>query len=780
MKKLFIGALALTMFTACSQDEIVEQQQLSSAITFDGGFVNNATRAADDPSTKDGKNPLAAFDVWAFMNDTDGTVFVGEDVNKGESGWTYTNIQYWLPNNTYYFGALAPMNSANWSVDTNKATKNGIGNLTFTNVNGTEDLLYAAKIVETGNAITTDNPGKVKLEFNHLLSKVKFTFTNGFVNENNYLVVENIKMIAPGKGTINLGADAWWNDETSKKWELDETATTELEFGHMANAAKISAGETTECDFERLTIPASADQNYVVTFDVTLYNGNQVAYTRTLSTTIENAQLRIGYAYNFKATLNHKNIAETELLPIEFNVEAVRGWVDNIEYDGDSGTQLATKVASVATVVDLNAALATGATNFKLTGSINGTLNFGAVDGRSVSAPKNYTLDLNGNDIITEEDAIVIDNGATLTINGNGNVKTSEKGTDSGSAVWVKWGHVIINGGTYHVGKDDDATGRNDCIYVGWSSYASDAANRKSSVTIYNGTFSAEADPKGQSWVLNLNDAFAKQGSTITVYGGTFINFNPAEGNTENPNLNFVAPGYGVEKSDANFNVKALPALSISVAAGKELKLNSNAIITGTADVAGTLDGGEETKYTLFAEKEPTSNNGLIRPTGTATIKNLIIDGENKRAKGDKSLRAFYINVDGTYTIENVITKGTGYALNCGGEKAPTATLKVSNSTFEGWTSYSASVTATFDQVNFIRGNYFENSDQNGYFRPYGTTTLVGCEFALGYIIDFGSLAEGKTVTFKDCKYNGVELTAENIPAIWENYVVKSASVKFE
>ena len=107
MKKLFVCALAASMFTACSQDETISQQS-PMQISFDGAFVENATRAAD-PSTTTGS--IEAFDVWAFMDKTTGQVFVDEDVTKGEGGWSYKNIQYWLSNHTYYFGALAPMNS---------------------------------------------------------------------------------------------------------------------------------------------------------------------------------------------------------------------------------------------------------------------------------------------------------------------------------------------------------------------------------------------------------------------------------------------------------------------------------------------------------------------------------------------------------------------------------------------------------------------------------------------------------------------------------------------
>ena len=87
------------------------------AITFAGASVENATRGAVDPSTT--TNTIDAMDVWAFLNMRDGLVLSNEDVVKKNGAWTYTNVQYWIPGeqNTYYFAALAPMNSANWSLD---------------------------------------------------------------------------------------------------------------------------------------------------------------------------------------------------------------------------------------------------------------------------------------------------------------------------------------------------------------------------------------------------------------------------------------------------------------------------------------------------------------------------------------------------------------------------------------------------------------------------------------------------------------------------------------
>ena len=211
------------------------------------------------------------------------------------------------------------------------------------------------------------------------------------------------------------------------------------------------------------------------------------------------------------------------------------------------------------------------------------------------------------------------------------------------------------------------------------------------------------------------------------------------------------------------------------VAAGQTLTLTNNGVIVGTMNVAGTLDGANNV---LMTEAVPT-NNGMIRPTGTATIKNVTLDGKGRRTADDKSIRGFYINAGAEkVTIDNVKILNCGYALNVGGEAAPAALeLIVSNSTFEGWTSYTSTVNASFTKVNFTRGSYEKLVDdngnllKNGWLRPYGATVLTDCTFEEGYTIDLGSLV-GKTVKFVNCTYGTTAITAANINTLGfvENY----------
>ena len=317
MKKILVSALAAMTLVACMQEEIVTMSE-SNAISFQGAYVENATRAAVDPSTTTAS--ISGFDVWAFMNESDGTVLVDEDVQKTGGTWGYANTQYWTPNNQYYFAALAPMNSANVTetlATSNETAKLGLGKIAFTNEDGSEDLLYAATTVTAPDydQLKLNNMPPVKFEFSHLLSKVKFTFTNGFKTDNAYVEIEDIKMTAPKSGTIDLAVENWWDNDD---WALG-TETFELEFGDVA---KLSMGTKDECAQERLTIPAVADQIYEVTFTVKLYMGNQLALEDVKTSTVTGVAFEMGKAYNLTAEINPDNL---DLPAIEFDVE-VKPW----------------------------------------------------------------------------------------------------------------------------------------------------------------------------------------------------------------------------------------------------------------------------------------------------------------------------------------------------------------------------------------------------------------------------------------------------------------------
>ncbi len=140
-----------------------------------------------------------------------------------------------------------------------------------------------------------------------------------------------------------------------------------------------------------------------------------------------------------------------------------------------------------------------------------------------------------------------------------------------------------------------------------------------------------------------------------------------------------------------------------------------------------------------------------INTTG-GTIKNLTVTG---------SFRGIFINHNSTHSepviLENVIIDGTTYTISC--DQGLNQNLFAKNSTFNGWTSYAATLgEAEFVGCNFGKGNGY------AYCRPYAPTSFVGCEFEAGYTVD-----PRAAVTFENCTIDGVALTADNLSTLVTN-----------
>ena len=335
----------------------------NQAIAFADAFVENATRAAVDPSTT--TTSIAAFDVWSWMDDKAGIVLGGldqndanggENVTKNNGEWTYKNVQYWTPDHDFYFVAVAPMDSANWGYNYDADT------IEFTNVDGTEDLLFDYVMVDTYNKTINSTYNAVALQFAHLLSKTKFTFTNGFATNNMYVEVSDIKMTAPKSATFDVKTEAW--GPVAEKISIA-----------YGNVEKTSDGKKNESAYERFTIPASAAQEYVVTYKITIYRGTVEDYTVEKTSTITGVELMKGKSYNFVAEISPETLNMQE---IKFDV-VVDEWVpqtpEEVElpymYDATSGVYVVNSAEGLAQVFEDAAADGDNDVDVVLSGDID-------------------------------------------------------------------------------------------------------------------------------------------------------------------------------------------------------------------------------------------------------------------------------------------------------------------------------------------------------------------------------------------------------------------------
>lgn len=131
--------------------------------------------------------------------------------------------------------------------------------------------------------------------------------------------------------------------------------------------------------------------------------------------------------------------------------------------------------------------------------------------------------------------------------------------------------------------------------------------------------------------------------------------------------------------------------------------------------------------------------------------------------------RGIFVNHNSDHSekviLENVTRDGPVYTISC--DQGTNKGLEATNSTFNGWTSYAA----TIGNVKFTKCSFGEGSGY-AFCRPYAPTEFVGCDFAAGYELD----ACGK-VTFENCTIGGVALTAENLATLVTSNIA-NATVK--
>lgn len=332
MKKIFFAVLALAGLAACSTDEVVSRPE-GAVIGFDNAFVENSTRANDIDA-----NNLTNFGVYGSVvkvvngSNQQGMIFANQEVTGSkDNGYSYSPKQYWIAGASYDFVAFAPYQTganATWTYAPAVGTAAENGTITFDNAKAgaNQDFLFAATSCNTP-ATFTQEPDPVGFTFNHMLSRVKLSFTNGFQSNGNIkLVVKNVHITnTAAVGTLAVAkaesataaavADDWTTVATNNN--LDVT------FGDVEGAAQLAengSGSTTHF----YVIPA--EREYNITFDVDLYQAGVLldTYNRSAKVTVDFTR---GMSYDLKATLNQTNTSdEGQLYPIEFTVTDVNDW----------------------------------------------------------------------------------------------------------------------------------------------------------------------------------------------------------------------------------------------------------------------------------------------------------------------------------------------------------------------------------------------------------------------------------------------------------------------
>ena len=415
----------------------------------------------------------------------------------------------------------------------------------------------------------------------------------------------------------------------------------------------------------------------------------------------------------------------------------------------------------------------------------------------------NMTINLNGKTIssnIHKSEGAVIRNNANLTLIGG---TVSSLGNNGGSAVQNN-GTMTINDVTLNGAPNADGS---------WPSYTVNNTGEltiiDSDITSYHGAVASYGD--GAIVYLNntnidmsgipgftshgiytynngkaivnggniANKATDQNASGASVINGAVeVNSGDFSGRIENyygtpvlkggsfsvnPNKNFIAAGMkAVEKGGRYYVVaeeidavaETVTDLSDALAAGNDVLL-ANDIAVAKAEAGSNIYGATGISQTNGGVIDGNGNDISVNAWGTwdsainttgGTIKNINVTG---------GMRGIFVNHNSTNNskviLENVTIDGTIYTISC--DQGTNQGLEAYNSTFNGWTSYAATIGAVkFDGCSFGEGQGY------AFCRPYAATEFVNCDFAAGYAID--NVAE---VTFENCTFGGVALTTANL-----------------
>lgn len=339
MKKTLYITLASIALLSCSQDETVATMD-RVAIEFDKVFVENSTssRAATDITLDN----LYNFSVYGSVvkGDQEGNIFNEQKVEKTAGGYTYSPAQYWIPSASYHFTAIAP-HDGHWTYACKPGTESTYGTkqaqygtITFDNgsADAEQDLLWAYQTAETVASIS-ESPEAVNFSFQHMLSRAKFTFKNGFAEGSNIsLKIKDVTITNAHKvGTIELNGNNLPVVWTVAEGTAEAPNTFEKNFGD-ANGKPVADyyGPQTSANTDHYYLIPVEDASYTIEFSVDLYQAGVLLQENIAKTAqITSLDMKRGYSYEFKAELNASNTSNDGALEaIEFNVTGVQGWTE--------------------------------------------------------------------------------------------------------------------------------------------------------------------------------------------------------------------------------------------------------------------------------------------------------------------------------------------------------------------------------------------------------------------------------------------------------------------
>ena len=232
----FAAAVALMAIAGCTKTvHTPENGRHSIGFNVQEPVKSAVTGAAD----------IASFEVWGWYGSgtaRDKNVFNGTEVNKTGSGWSYNNLQYWVPGMNYTFYAVYPFGAG-------ECAANGTVTVTDFDCSATgsdaKDLMTAGAVEGSGDA--HDNVG---FNFVHELSKLRFKFESS----QSGVTVTDIKLYGiSAQGSLTKPQNG------NPSWFLGNAVTSD-NTPYSASPAQLYAGNSYTAEpFGEILLPPHTD-----------------------------------------------------------------------------------------------------------------------------------------------------------------------------------------------------------------------------------------------------------------------------------------------------------------------------------------------------------------------------------------------------------------------------------------------------------------------------------------------------------------------------------------
>ena len=276
MKKVLVGAMALLALAACSNEEVLDQNQVRNEIGFTAVTGKALSRAAD--GFCNGKLP-DDFQVWAKQGTT--SYIEGQTFTKSGSIYSTNPARYWPSGTLDFFAAKNFEGAASSSVTWNPASATEPAKIVdftvATNVSQQHDFIYAVNMGQVKPAGGAAAP----LNFRHGLAQVVFRAQN--LNKNISIEVTGVKVMnVQNKGTFTFPTAS----TTGNVIDEDNPQNTSLT-GKQQGSWKVETGSL---------------DSYTVTFPTVKVTQNNSA-TKPVSLT-----------YDFKSTTERYNAGSLYLM----------------------------------------------------------------------------------------------------------------------------------------------------------------------------------------------------------------------------------------------------------------------------------------------------------------------------------------------------------------------------------------------------------------------------------------------------------------------------------